>query len=106
MNDTTATKNDRLAFYLAMGFLGLTFYVVTLVFVIVALKIEISAVMMALVTMVVGSVTTGIGVILNWMFGSSRGSQVKDATIAALTPPPAPTPTSGPASALTIQPTP
>ena|ERR1700754_658925 len=80
------TNNDRRGDILAYASVGMLFYIVTLIFIVVAMKIEISAVMMTLVSVVVTAVTTGAALVLNFQFGSSKGSQAKDAQIAALTP--------------------
>jgi hypothetical protein len=78
---------DRRGDLIAYAAIGMLFYIVTLIFVAVILKIEVSPVMMTLVSVVVTAVTAGAATVINFQFGSSKGSQAKDAQIAALTPP-------------------
>lgn len=84
-------KPDKRGDTLAYGALGLMFYVVTLVFVVVIAGVKIDPVSLTLATMVVTAVIATAGAVYSFQYGSSKGSQVKDAAIAA-----APTPATPP----------
>lgn len=101
MGDTPVNlPNDRRGDYLAYASVLLLFYVITLIFAVVALGLKIDPVELTLVSMVVSAVVGAVGTILAFQFGSSKGSQAKDALLTP-TPPPGATPT--PASDPTIQ---
>lgn len=84
----TLPSNDKRGDIIAYAAMAMLFYIVTLIFIVVVLKIEVSPVMMTLVSVVVTAVTAGAATVLNFQFGSSKGSQDKNATIAAQTPEP------------------
>lgn len=80
------TTPDRRGDIIAFGVLGLVALVIVLVFLVVILGIKVDPVELTLLTLVVGAPITALGVITGFQFGSSKGSQTKDAQIAALTP--------------------
>lgn len=79
--------NDRRGDIIVYGVLALVALVIVLVFLIVILGIKIDPVELTILTLVVGAPITALGVITGFQFGSSKGSQAKDAQIAAMTPP-------------------
>lgn len=78
----TLSSNDKRGDVIAYSAMAMLFYIVTLIFIVVVLKIEVSPVMMTLVSVVVTAVTAGAATVLNFQFGSSKGSQDKNVTIA------------------------
>ena len=80
-----ACKRDHRGDVLAYGMLILLAYVVTLIFAVVILQIKIDPVVLTLVSVAVTCVTSGVGIVLGFQFGSSQGSQDKNATLAAAT---------------------
>lgn len=79
--------NDKRGDIIAYGVLALVGLVIVLVFLVVLVGIKIDPVELTLLTLVVGAPITALGVLTGFQFGSSKGSQAKDAQIAALTPP-------------------
>lgn len=77
---------DRRGDIIAFGVMALVALVIILVFLVVILGIKVDPIELTLLTLVVGAPITALGVITGFQFGSSKGSQDKNATIAAQTP--------------------
>jgi tetrahydromethanopterin S-methyltransferase subunit E len=84
---TPTPSADKRGDIIAFGVLALVALVIVLVFLVVIMGVKVDPVELTLLTLVVGAPITALGVITGFQFGSSKGSQVKDAQIAALTPP-------------------
>ena len=81
---------DRRGDILAFGALGLLALVIFLGFGLVIFKAQIDGATGTLITEIVAAVISIATVVYSFQFGSSKGSQDKNAQIAALTPPPTP----------------
>lgn len=104
MNDTPTTDHrDRIEFLLAASAVALVALLILLIFALVFFKITPDSteigMLMAVITPTVGLAIAVYG----FFYGSSKGSQAKDATIAGQVPPTVPAPVvPGPAVAAVI----